>query len=101
MATALEAARVSAASLPIIDIGDLASPHLAARRAVAAQQHEACCYNGFFYIRNHGVPESLVDTVFGEAERFFALPPAQKAAIDKAKSGANRGYEPLSGQTLE
>jgi isopenicillin N synthase-like dioxygenase len=101
MATALEAARVSAASLPIIDIVDLASPHLAARRAVAAQLHEACCYNGFFYVRNHGVPESLVDAAFTEAERFFALPREHKAAVDKAKSGANRGYEPLSGQTLE
>src|SRR5271170_3069453 len=101
MATALEAARVSAASLPIIDIGDLASPHLAARRAVAAQLHAACCNNGFFYVRNHGVPEAMVDAVFREAERFFALPAAEKAVVDKAKSGANRGHEPLSGQTLE
>src|SRR5450631_1640904 len=55
MAAALDAARVSLASLPIIDIGNLASPHLAARRAVAGQLYEACCYNGFFYVRNHGV----------------------------------------------
>jgi isopenicillin N synthase-like dioxygenase len=101
MVAALGAERVSAASLPIIDIGDLASPHLAARRIVAAQLHEACGYNGFFYVRNHGVSEPLVDAVFAEAERFFALAAEQKAAVDKAKSGANRGYEPLSGQTLE
>ena len=101
MAAALDAERVSAASLPIIDIGDLASPHLAARRIVAAQLHDACGYNGFFYVRNHGVSEPLVDAVFAEAERFFALPAEQKADVDKAKSGANRGYEPLSGQTLE
>jgi isopenicillin N synthase-like dioxygenase len=39
--------------------------------------------------------------VFAEAERFSALQAEQKTAVDKAKSGANRGYEPLSGQTLE
>ncbi len=101
MAAALGAARISGAALPIIDIGDLTSPNPAARGRVAARLHEACSDSGFFYIRNHGVPERLVDAVFEEARLFFALPAAEKAAVDKAKSPANRGYEPLSGQTLE
>jgi isopenicillin N synthase-like dioxygenase len=98
---AVEAARVSPATLPIIDIGGPGSPDDAARRHVATALREACSSHGFFYIRNHGVPEPLVGAVFGEAERLFALPAPQKAAVDKAKSAANRGYEPLSGQTLE
>ena len=56
---------------------------------------------GFFYISNHGVAETLVDNVFKETAAFFALPVGQKAEVDKAKSKANRGYEPLQGQTLE
>jgi isopenicillin N synthase-like dioxygenase len=98
---AAEAARVSRATLPIIDVSDLGSQDIAAQRNVTAALHEACSSHGFFYIRNHGVPEPLVAAVFDEAERFFALPTAQKADVDKAKSSANRGYEPLSGQTLE
>jgi isopenicillin N synthase-like dioxygenase len=98
---AVEAARVSRATLPIIDVSGLGSPDIAARRHVAAALHEACSSHGFFYIRNHGVPEPLVAAVFAEAERLFALPAHAKAAVDKAKSSANRGYEPLSGQTLE
>ena len=39
--------------------------------------------------------------MFKEAAAFFALPVEQKAEVDKAKSKANRGYEPLQGQTLE
>ena len=39
--------------------------------------------------------------MFREAAAFFALPAEQKAEVDKAKSKANRGYEPLQGQTLE
>jgi isopenicillin N synthase-like dioxygenase len=97
----LEAARVSRATLPIIDVGALGSPDITARRAVAAALREACSSHGFFYISNHGVPEPLIAAVFGEAERLFALPAEQKADVDKAKSSANRGYEPLSGQTLE
>jgi len=101
MASALEAARVSAASLPVIDISGLSGTSAAERQKVGAALHAACVDKGFFYIKNHGVSEPLVDDVFREAAAFFALPAEQKAEVDKAKSKANRGYEPLQGQTLE
>src|ERR1700691_4213818 len=101
MPSALEAARVSAASLPVIDISGLSSQNAADRRAVGVQLRSACLDKGFFYIKNHGVSEPLVDDVFKEAAAFFALPPEHKAEVDKAKSKVNRGYEPLQGQTLE
>ena len=97
----LEAARVPAASLPVIDISGLSSPDLADRKAVAAKLRAACLHNGFFYISNHGIDEALVGDVFTEAASFFALPPDVKSELDKARSSANRGYEPLQGQTLE
>ncbi len=100
-ATTLEAVRVSAASLPIIDIGGLWSKEPSGRHAVAAQLRDACLDKGFFYIRNHGISDRLVQAAFAETERFFALPVAEKTALDKAHSIANRGYEPLQGQTLE
>jgi isopenicillin N synthase-like dioxygenase len=101
MPSALEAARVSVASLPVIDVSGLSSKNAADREAVGAQLRAACLDKGFFYIENHGVSESLVNDVFKEAVAFFALPAEQKAEVDKAKSKANRGYEPLLGQTLE
>jgi isopenicillin N synthase-like dioxygenase len=101
MARALEAAKVSAASLPVIDVSGLSSKKLGDRQVVGAQLRAACLDKGFFYIKNHGVSEALVDDVFAEAAAFFSLPAARKAEVDKAKSKANRGYEPLQGQTLE
>ncbi|MEH2469934.1 isopenicillin N synthase-like dioxygenase [Nitrobacteraceae bacterium AZCC 2161] len=101
MGELLEAARVSQASLPVIDIGGLSSGKLADREAVGAQLRAACLASGFFYISNHGVPEDCVADVFSEAAAFFALPPDRKAEVDKSRSKANRGYEPLQGQTLE
>jgi len=101
MASALEAARVSAASLPIIDISGLSSNKAADRRAVGRELRAACTDKGFFYIKNHGVSESLIGDVFAEAAAFFSLSAEQKAEVDKVKSKANRGYEPLQGQTLE
>jgi isopenicillin N synthase-like dioxygenase len=101
MASALEAARVSAASLPVIDISGLTGANAADRQKVGAALRAACVDKGFFYVRNHDVSESLVDDVFKEAAAFFAMPAEQKAEVDKARSKANRGYEPLQGQTLE
>jgi isopenicillin N synthase-like dioxygenase len=97
----LEAARVSAASLPVIDIGGLSSREPADRKAVAAKLRAACLHNGFFYISDHGIDEALVGDVFAEAAAFFALPAEAKSEVDKSRSSANRGYEPLQGQTLE
>jgi isopenicillin N synthase-like dioxygenase len=101
MPSALEAARVSATSLPIIDIAGLSSRNPAERQKVAALLRAACLDKGFFYITNHGVSEALVDDVFREAAGFFALSTERKMETDKARSKANRGYEPLQGQTLE
>jgi isopenicillin N synthase-like dioxygenase len=101
MPTALEAARTSVSSLPIIDVSGLSSSEPADHLAVARQLRQACLDKGFFYVSNHGVSEQLVARVFSQAEKFFALPEQQKLAIDKTRSKANRGYEPLRGQTLE
>src|SRR5882672_6707267 len=101
MSQMLEAARVSQASLPVIDIGGLSSSKLSDRESVGARLRAACLHNGFFYISNHGVADALVADVFSEAAAFFDLPPPQKAEVEKSRSKANRGYEPLQGQTLE
>jgi isopenicillin N synthase-like dioxygenase len=76
MSVALEAARVSPATLPIIDIGGLWSERLADRQAVGVRLRHACLDKGFFYIRNHSIADDLVHAVFAEAEAFsrFALP---------------------------
>lgn len=87
--------------LPVIDICGLASPLEAERRAVGAAIREACLDRGFFYITGHDVPEAMTAEVLAGARALFGLPDAAKRAVDKALSPANRGYEPLGGQTLE
>src|SRR5713226_5382639 len=62
MPSPLGAARVSA-SLPVIDISGLSSNRAIERQKVGAQLRAACLDKGFFYISNHGVPESLIDDV--------------------------------------
>lgn len=91
----------SEARLPVIDIAGLASHALTQRKAVGAVIGQACRDKGFFYIANHGISRTLRSAVFEAAKTFFDLPMEQKRQVDKARSRANRGYEPLRGQTLE
>ena len=96
-----EAMRVSQGALPIIDVSGLRSPDPAERRAVGRALRATCADKGFFYIRNHGVYPALQARVFDAARRFFHRPLEEKKRVEMALSPANRGYEPLRGQTLE
>jgi isopenicillin N synthase-like dioxygenase len=87
-------------SLPIIDLSLLGGTNQQ-RQVLALSLAEACLHTGFFYIREHGIATELIDRVFRESHALFNLPENQKQAIHKAHSGANRGYEPMKGQTLE
>ena len=51
----------------------------------------ACQDWGFFQIVGHGIPADLIDGVFAQARRFFALPRADKRALLRSKDNP-RGY---------
>jgi isopenicillin N synthase-like dioxygenase len=78
-------------ALPLLDLAQLdAGP--AARRAFLDRLRTAARDVGFFYLGGHGVPESLVDQVRAESRRFFALPEADKLAIEMVNSPHFRGF---------
>jgi hypothetical protein len=81
--------------IPIIDFAPMLGSDLAAKRALATELRHACTEIGFFYIKNHGVPQDLIDAAFAECPRFFGLPLAEKMAIHVRNSTNNSGYTPL------
>jgi len=84
-------------ALPVIDVGPLVAGH--DDPAVGAAVDAACREFGFFYASGHGVDEVLQARLEAAAERFFALPQADKAAIAMAQGGrAWRGWFPLGGE---
>lgn len=87
-------------ALPVIDLSLLTGTEQQ-RQSLARALADACLHTGFFYISNHGVTDDLINQVFRESQTLFDLPDDAKAAIHKGHSPANRGYEPLKGQTLE
>jgi len=80
--------------LPILDLGPYLDGAAGARETLAAGIAAACTATGFFYIKNHGVSEALIDDTFAQSKRFHALPLDAKQAL--ALDGNNIGYLPMN-----
>jgi isopenicillin N synthase-like dioxygenase len=87
--------------MPTIDVSGLRTGNEAERRAVAAAIGRACREIGFFYAAGHGVPEVLLETVFAESRRFFALPVADKQTLSLRHSATSMGYGELRSEQLD
>jgi isopenicillin N synthase-like dioxygenase len=68
-------------SIPVVDIAPLQGDDHAAIAAVGQDLLDAAERIGFFYIRNHAVPQALVDRVYALSRRFFALPAEAKQTV--------------------
>ncbi|XP_013593970.1 PREDICTED: UPF0676 protein C1494.01-like isoform X5 [Brassica oleracea var. oleracea] len=78
--------------LPIVDIS---SPD---KITTARLIRRACVEHGFFYVKNHGIPEELMEGVFRESKRFFNLP------LEDKMDSLHRdflGYTPLYAEKLD
>lgn len=81
-------------TLPILDIGDLDTDG-DTRAAFLARLREASREFGFFYLVGHGIRPEFARDVQLLARRFFALPDAEKRAIEMVNSPHFRGYTRL------
>jgi isopenicillin N synthase-like dioxygenase len=86
--------------LDVIDLTGLGSGEPAAVRRVAAELGRACREVGFFYVRNHRVPDALMSAMFARSAAFFASPRADKDEFSIMRSRHNRGYVGVAGESL-
>jgi isopenicillin N synthase-like dioxygenase len=74
-----EVRRIAISEIPVIDIAPLWME--GAGHAVAGSLRRASSEVGFFYVRNHGVPEPVVVRADAAARRFFKLPIDDKQRV--------------------
>ena len=79
-------------AIPVIDFASIASSDPAIRAAAAAELRQVCTRIGFFYLRNHGVAEEIIDDCFASARAYFALPLESKMRTHISRSAHHRGY---------
>jgi isopenicillin N synthase-like dioxygenase len=60
---------------------------------LAARLHHACETIGFFYVKNHGVPDTVIDNIFAATRRYFDLPLEERLKM-KIDDRFRRGFMP-------
>ena len=78
--------------IPLIDLEPMFTGDAEAKAALAAEIRRACTDIGFLYIKNHHVPQEVIDATFTAAHDYFALGQEEKMANHVTLSSNNRGY---------
>ncbi len=91
---------VTTTTLPVLDLARLDDGEAAAaafRHALLAATHDI----GLFYLVGHGIPDHVTAEAFAAAERFFALPAADKLQVEMLRSPHFRGYTRTGGELTQ
>lgn len=86
-----------AGSLPVLDLSLLDREPDRFRVELRWAAHEV----GFFQLVGHGVPEELTSELLAASRQFFALPEAEKLAIENVRSPQFRGYTRIGGERTQ
>ncbi len=96
-----KAREVDFSEIPVIDVSALTSANNdpVKLKQVLDGLREACRSVGFFYVKNHGVDEKLLERMFRDVKRFFDLPAERKEEIH-CRNTPNRGWFEVFGENL-
>jgi isopenicillin N synthase-like dioxygenase len=86
----------SFAAIPILDLSLARSPDTKA--GFLESLREALLSVGFLYLRNTGIPPSLISALTDSSRDFFALPTAAKLAIEMKNAPSFLGYSVLGNE---
>lgn len=84
-------------TIPVLDLAPLREGRPGALDRLGDELRRAFTEVGFYFVRNHGVAQDLLDATFAEAERFHAQPLDAKLAMRIDEH--NIGYMGMRGAT--
>lgn len=87
--------------IPVIDLHNARSPDLTLRQKIAEDIRDACLTAGFFYIKNHGIPEELPLDAVEKAKPFWNLPENEKLKYDIHNTPNFKGYTALLAENVD
>ncbi|XP_040985754.1 protein DMR6-LIKE OXYGENASE 2-like [Juglans microcarpa x Juglans regia] len=67
--------QISEGSVPLIDLQDLNGPN---HSDIIEHIGQACQHDGFFQVKNHGIPEAIISNIMRIAREFFRLPESER-----------------------
>lgn len=86
--------------VPIIDISGFFNGSSSERLNIAQQIGQACQDIGFFVIKGHNVPQTIIDDAWGSTQDFFDLDLEAKLPYDLDQHIYPFGYTKIGGEIL-
>src|SRR5262245_38884877 len=80
--------------IPVVDLTGLKIGDFAVRKATAISMREAFEDFGFIYLKDHNVPQCVIDELFARSIEFFDLPQATKAEARGYRGAGLSGLDP-------
>lgn len=79
-------------TIPVVDLDEFVNGNEATKQKFVAELGRAFEDVGFVSVKNHGVPQELIDAYYNAVKNFFALPTDIKLGYEKAELAGQRGY---------
>lgn len=79
-------------SIPVVDLADFLSRDENRRKKFVNELGTAFTEIGFVTVKNHGIPQDLVDAYYNEVRKFFSQPNEIKSKYEIAGLAGQRGY---------
>lgn len=79
-------------NIPVVDLADFLNGDVATKQIFVNTLGKAYEDVGFVAVKNHGIPESLIDDLYNYVEGFFAMPIAERAKYEIPGLAGQRGY---------
>ncbi len=79
-------------SIPAVDLADFLSGYPARKNAFVQDLGKAYETVGFVAVKNHGISNELIDSLYEKVQQFFSLPLEQKKTYELKDLAGQRGY---------
>lgn len=79
-------------AIPVVDLSDFLSDDATRKAAFVQQLGTAYEDVGFVAVKNHGVPDELIASLYNDVHKFFALPLEKKLNYEVPGLAGQRGY---------
>lgn len=78
--------------IPVVDLAKFTQGNEQERTAFVAELGKAYEEVGFVAVKNHGIPDHLIDELYNYVKSFFSLPSDLKRGYEKPELAGQRGY---------